>query len=316
MILIIGVFINNTLYKFYLPKLYHNILILSGYVAVYININPLFLKGLLDTYIFYVKNIDIFMSYYKLLSMPPTIKTLNQLGLSEKQARVYIAMLELGEAPMTLIAKKAGLKRPTTYLIVDELNVLGLSSEIVKGKKKYYSAMHPRRLVELSRFRSKQAEELLPELVAIQKIAEKPVVRMLEGIEGARIAYQEAYSLLNNKIEGLWMGNITFIIENFPELLREYDSLIQKITDPRIRELITGNNKSKNWVNEMQSKISKNHYVKYYKDSNNFGMTDQLIIGNTIIQFSFGTQIFVIITESKEIAQTQRALFELIWDMT
>lgn len=242
-------------------------------------------------------------------------KILGQLGLSDKQSQVYLALLELGEAPMTLIAKKAGLKRPTTYLIVDELNVLGLSSEIIKGKKKYYSATHPRRLVELARFRSKQAEELLPELVARQKIAAKPVVRMLEGIEGARVAYQEAYSLLNNEAEGLWMGNVTFMVENFPELLREYNSLIRKIRDPHIRELITGNEKSKKWVDDMQSNISKNHQIKYYSDGGNFGMTDQFIVGDTIIQFSFGTEIFVLITESREMAQTQRALFELVWNM-
>lgn len=243
-----------------------------------------------------------------------TIATLKKLGLTEKQGQVYLAMLELGESGMTKIAKKANLKRPTVYLIIDELNILGLSSEIVKGKKKFYSAVHPKRLVEIAKFRADQADKILPELVAIQKSDLKPKVRMLEGVAGARIAYQEAFSLLNNKEEGLWLGNITFMVENFPELLAEYNVLIKKIRDPHIRELIYGGEKSKKWVEDMQSKVPKNHYVKYWGQGENFGMTDQFIIGNKVINFSLGKEIFVLITESKEIAQSQRALFEIIWN--
>jgi sugar-specific transcriptional regulator TrmB len=241
------------------------------------------------------------------------INALKKLGLTEKQAQVYMAILELGESTMTKIAKKANLKRPTVYLIIDELNILGLSSEIVKGKKKFYSAIHPKRLVEIAKFRATQAEKILPELVAIQKNDEKPKVRMLEGVAGIKIAYQEAYSYLNTKEEGLWLGNITFLIEHFPELIDEYNNLIKKIRDPHIRELIYGGEKSKQWVDDMQSKISKNHYVKYFGEGKDFGMTDQFIIGDKIINFSLGKEIFVLITESKEIAQSQRALFDIIW---
>lgn len=241
------------------------------------------------------------------------VNILKKLGLTEKQAEVYVAMLELGEAGMTQIAKKANLKRPTVYLIIDELNILGLAGEIIKGKKKFYSAVHPKRLVELTNFRFKQAENILPELVALQKTSGKPKVQMLEGVAGVRIAYQEAFALLNNKEEGLWLGDITFMVEHFPELLAEYNILIKKIRDPHIRELIYGGEKSKKWVEDMQSKIPKNHCVKYAGVGKDFGMTDQFIIGDKIITFSLGTEIFVTIIESKEIAQSQRALFEIAW---
>jgi sugar-specific transcriptional regulator TrmB len=227
---------------------------------------------------------------------------------------VYIAMLELGESTMTKIAKRANLKRPTVYLIIDELNILGLSSEIMKGKKKFYSAVHPKRFVELAKFRADQADKILPELVAIQKNDLKPKVRMLEGVRGAQIAYQEAFASLNNREEGLWLGNITFMIENFPELLEEYNILIKKIRDPHIRELIYGGEKSRKWVEDMQSKVPKNHFVKYLGKGDSFGMTDQFIIGDKVINFSLGKEIFVLIVESKEMAQSQRAMFEILWD--
>ncbi len=242
------------------------------------------------------------------------LNTLKKLGLTEKQAQVYVAMLELGESGMTRIAKKANLKRPTVYLIIDELNLLGLSGEITKGKKKFYSAVHPKRLVELAKFRAEQADNILPGLIALQKNDTRPKVRMLEGIAGARIAYQEAYSLLSNKEEGLWLGNITFMVENFPELLKEYSILIKKIRDPHIRELIYGGEKSRMWVENMQDKIPKNHFIKYFGEGEPFGTTDQFIIGNKVILFSLDKEIFVTIIEGAEIAKTQRALFDIVWN--
>ena len=239
------------------------------------------------------------------------------LGLTDKETSVYLAMLETGEASITEITRVAGQKRPTVYLALDRLEILGLAERTLRGKKKLWQAVHPRRLKELADFRAAQIEGVLPELLALyREKREKPVVRILEGAAGARTAYQEAYSLLNNKEEGLWFGNITFLAEQFPELLREYNALVRKIRDPHIRELIYGGPASEQWVNGMQGGLSKNHTIKYFGEGADFGFTDQLIIGDRIMSFSFGKDVFVLITESREIAKTQRALFEALWGNT
>jgi DNA-binding MarR family transcriptional regulator len=242
------------------------------------------------------------------------ISTLKQLGLSTKQGVVYLALLELGESTMTHIADKSKLKRPTVYLIIDELILLGLCSEVTKNKKKFYSAVHPRRLVEITHFRNKQAEKLLPELVALQNTAQKPKVRMLEGLEGMRTAYEEAFASLNNKEEGLWIGNTGILEEKFPEVLRLYNRTLGKLRNPKIREIIHGGEKSKAWVEQMQkARLSKNHYMRYADTGSSFGSTDQLILGNKVMTFVLGKEIFVLIVESKDNADTQRGVFELAW---
>jgi len=241
-------------------------------------------------------------------------QTLKQLGLSEKQARIYLALLELGESPMTEIARKANLKRPTVYLIIDELIILGLCSELTKGKKKFYSAIHPRRLVEMTHFRNKQAEKLLPELVALQNTAEKPKVRMLEGLEGMRTAYEEAYASLNNKEEGLWISNIDFLEEKFPEVIKLYLKTLERLHNPPIREIVQGGEISKNYIKRVVNlKKGKNFKIRYVPPAYLFGYTDQLIIGDKVMTFVLGKEIFVLIVESKDNAQTQRGIFELAW---
>ena len=135
------------------------------------------------------------------------------LGLTDKETAVYLGMLEIGEDSITEITKASKQKRPTVYLALDRLEMLGLTERALRGKKKLWSAVHPKRLKELAEFRANQIDGILPELLALYKDKrEKPTVRILEGVAGVRTAYQEAYSLLDGKSEGLFFGNITFLV--------------------------------------------------------------------------------------------------------
>jgi sugar-specific transcriptional regulator TrmB len=238
---------------------------------------------------------------------------IKQLGLSEKEASVYLASLETGENTVTEIARIAKQKRPTVYLALDRLAILGLVAQTTRGKKKLWSPVHPKRLKEIAEFRTSQIDKALPELMALYKEnAEKPSVKMLEGIEGVKSAYLEAFGLfVAEKKEGLWIGNISVLIEKFPEVFKEYNNLLRKLKKCKIREINFGGEQSKLWVENMNKRSKSNHRLKYI--SNNGGMTDQLIIGNKVFFFSMNKNLFTIIVEGEEIAKTQKLLFETIW---
>jgi sugar-specific transcriptional regulator TrmB len=247
--------------------------------------------------------------------MQDQINILTKIGLSEKQAQVYSALLELGEAKMTHVARHAKLKRPTVYLIIDELESIGLVSQITKGKKKIYSAVHPKRIGELLEFRKNQFNDLLPELLArYGSIKGKPKVQMLEGVAGVRQAYQEAFTLLSDgKNEGLWFGNISLIKEQFPELLHEYNRILAQTKNYSIKELIFGGSTSKEVAEKLSKTTKQNHSIKYLNDNEMLGATDQLIVGNKIIMFSIREELFTLIIESEELAKQQRFLFDMLW---
>ena len=174
--------------------------------------------------------------------------------------------------------------------------------------------MHPKRLKELAEFRTSQINNALPELIGLYKDnTNKPSIKMLEGIEGIRTAYSEAFNLLTEeKNEGLWIGDISILIEKFPEVLIEYTNLLKKLKKYKIRELIFGGDSSKLWVENGRKHLKPNHQVKYIDHKG--GMTDQLIIGNKIFSFSMNKNLFTIVTEGPEIAKTQKMLFDTIWN--
>ena len=74
---------------------------------------------------------------------------LQELGLSEAEAKVYLALLETGSTLAGQIIKKTGLHRGTTYQILQRLKEKGLVSSIIKGKKQYFEPASPDRLMDV-----------------------------------------------------------------------------------------------------------------------------------------------------------------------
>lgn len=128
-----------------------------------------------------------------------SLTLLNQLGLNLKQAKVYIKALELGRFSILDISRATGLKRPTCYVIIEELMDQGLISIIPGPKKKLFTAQHPESLLRRARENYRLAEELLPQLQNImQTIADKPVLKVFVGQEGLHNIYED---MLKNNSE-------------------------------------------------------------------------------------------------------------------
>src|SRR3990167_6712494 len=93
------------------------------------------------------------------------IKELMSLGLKDKEVVVYLSCLELGPSPAQVIAKKAGVVRATTYVILEELMNMGLVTKYKEGKKTMFSAEAPRQLLRLlERQEEARSEEHTSEL--------------------------------------------------------------------------------------------------------------------------------------------------------
>ena len=74
------------------------------------------------------------------------LEQLKNIGLSDNEAKVYLAMLELGPSSVVDIARKAEINRPTAYVQIEFLKKRGLVSTQTKGKKQLYIAESPEHL--------------------------------------------------------------------------------------------------------------------------------------------------------------------------
>ncbi len=116
---------------------------------------------------------------------------LKQLNFSSKETDVYLAALKLGSSSFTELSKLAGIKRPTTYAILEKLKERGLVSLSKKKGKQIFAAEDPEKLLKLLEEEKeafvKKEEELksaLPKLKALtKKDTAMPIVRYYEGKE-------------------------------------------------------------------------------------------------------------------------------------
>lgn len=248
-------------------------------------------------------------------------KLLQKIGFSEKEARVYLAVLELGSSTVIQIGEKAGVNRGTAYDILESLAKKGLVSYFIKDKKRFFAAESPNKLLDTIDNQVKdltaqekelenQKEEvrkILPELESIYNLPEtRPKVRFFEGKEGIKNIYDE---LLDAK--EIWAyGSFSHIYTTFP-WFKEY-----------IRKLINRGIKIKDLVEKNKDTLENKEFYQLpaqemrFLSENIKLKTDNIIYGNKVAMISFAKELHGVVIESSEIVDTQRQVFEVLWGLS
>lgn len=141
------------------------------------------------------------------------IEQLENMGLQNNEAAIYLALLELGQGTVTEISKKARLNRTTGYDILERLCLNGLANRSNLKKKRIYVAEPPSRLKQHLENKKntaerclKELEGLLPDLSSLYKTELKPTIKFAEGKQEMINMYlrqletkDTIYSILNLK---------------------------------------------------------------------------------------------------------------------
>ena len=141
-------------------------------------------------------------------------RTLQHIGLKPLASRVYLKLLEYGQATAYELANDLKVSRPLVYSAIDELIEESLATRDIKdyGSKVYPA--EPEKVLQIARRQQREArrlelkvEELLPALK--QRAgggAPKPEIEMLFDIEGIRGVYErsideakEIYSIISSE---------------------------------------------------------------------------------------------------------------------
>ena len=109
------------------------------------------------------------------------LSSLQDYGMNDKEARVYLTTLELGAAPVSTIARRAEVKRITTYYILLDLEKKGIANQVIKNGVKCFSVIGANRLLTILEDRFQHFKEMVPEFIAIDgKAFNSPKVKFFE----------------------------------------------------------------------------------------------------------------------------------------
>ena len=151
------------------------------------------------------------------------------LGLSDKEAKVYVASLFLGPASVQKIAEQADINRATAYVILDQLASLGLVAQSTEGKKTVFVAEGPEMLQRLFDHqlqaieeRRKELDLILPELQQNQRAetSNSPVVRFYKGRDGVDNMIREQRRHASPNTEAYGLVNFDEVEKIVPEIFK------------------------------------------------------------------------------------------------
>jgi predicted transcriptional regulator len=96
------------------------------------------------------------------------LKTLlRNIDFTDKQASVYVALLELGEATKTELARKANIKRPTLYLVLEQLEEKLAVTRRYDGPREFVRAVSPYALASQRDRVTNKFVQNIPELLSV-----------------------------------------------------------------------------------------------------------------------------------------------------
>jgi len=145
-------------------------------------------------------------------------------GFTEKEARIYVAVLELGGAYPSKIAEYTDINRSTAYHILTTLSIRGLINEIEKKSKIFYQVDRPEKMIRYSEGRirrvheeSDQMKSILPDIEGLYgALGTRPKVSYYENIEGMMAIYDDMLAT-NKKYEMLAWSNAAELENVFPQ---------------------------------------------------------------------------------------------------
>lgn len=228
-------------------------------------------------------------------------------GLSDKEARLYVAALRVGSATITELVRQTSLKRATAYLIIEDLIAKGLMRRTKLGKRLYYEAQHPSVLQAHLEEKKSALEKLLPALSSLmENQSARPQVVILEGREGIKQIYREA----REYTDILYWGDIEQVSKLFGDELQT-ELGYQENHGISAREIVSDSTFGRRYARTHNKKSPR--YQTRVGKKRKF-TNDNMLYGDTLVIFSVREgNLFAVKIVSKDIAASYRVIFETLW---
>lgn len=237
------------------------------------------------------------------------IRILEELGLSEAEAKIYLALLELGTSKTGKIIDKTKLQSSTVYHVLGALVEKGLASFIHEGKIKFYQAERPESLLMFLDEKRKKLKTIMPELKERESQGnKKQTAKVYQGIKGLRAAFNdilekmkkgEEYYFFSAPRKEFFNQNVVLFFRNFHLRRAENGIKVKGLSLKGSRKII-----------DKIFQGVKLHKIKYIGD---FAPQGIVVYKNKLITIDWDDTPTAVVIESKSIANSYKKFFEQKW---
>lgn len=230
------------------------------------------------------------------------IHTLERIGFSRNESKVYLSLIESGVVSAGVISKKEGMHRRTVYDTLDALSEKGLVSCIIKDKKRLFKATEPAVISEILKEHQASFTKILPLLEHKQKTStqkeEATVYTGRKGIITVLKSMQES--------KEIWTIGSNGESKN---ILKEYwgqNQIVRKKKGIKVRFLLSERLRNSEIVNSVYGNI------KYLSGEHDSSISTN-IFDNKIAIITWGEKPVCVVIESEAVSAAFRQYFKFLW---
>lgn len=234
---------------------------------------------------------------------------LQEIGLTEYESKIYLALLSNGQISAYELAEKAGLYRQVTYDSLKRLMEKGFVNSVTEGKTKLFKAIDPNLILEFLNEKTENYKQILPELTKMSNSSKQPLnVETYKGKNIVRIALKDIINELKNKKERQVL--CTAVDESLPKETQEL------VIEQYERDMLHYKIKEKVIIKEDSKGIFKKGTSQYRKIPKKFFNENPVqIYGDNVQIIIWGNPNYLVIIRNKGVADSYRKQFELMWSI-
>ena len=238
------------------------------------------------------------------------IGILNEVGLSQNEAEVYLASLSLGPTTILKIAKASQIRRTTVYSVIETLKNKGLIHIKPVGLKQLYVAEHPERLDNIIENKKRSLEKLLPEFTALYNLkGGESTVKYYEGLGAVKNIYETILEPMKPGDDYLVISDLEKFFDKTDQ--KYFENFLEKRIKSRVKaRLIATDSKRARHMKEFARNM--NQEVRILPEGSILSV-DTMIVPQKVTIFNLDEPISAVSLENKAMIEMHKELFEIIW---
>ena len=229
---------------------------------------------------------------------------LQEFGLSNTEAKVYLALLELGKNKAGEITKKSSVNRTNVYDALERLIEKGLVSYVSENKTKVFEAVNPKRLQEIQKDKQEKQSKIIEELKArYNKSQKQEDAFVFRGKKGIKSIFED---ILDKRKTLFCYGAESRFKEMFPFYQKHWNEERAKL---KINVKMLYSEKVKEEKKKEHLKLLE---MKFLPETYDFPSM-VMIYGDKVVTIVWLEEPFGFVIKSEEAVKSNMNFFELLW---
>ncbi|RLG13857.1 MAG: hypothetical protein DRN66_03370 [Candidatus Nanohalarchaeota archaeon] len=234
------------------------------------------------------------------------LKFLEEFGLTNKEACVYVALLGKNTKTISQIMEKTKITRRGCHNIIKKLINLGIVNYVTKNDEKQYCAINPKALINILEEKKKNLESIMPELswrYKHKKEEENIIINIYDDKQGIK-------NILRHQ---LTIKKTLYVYSNKAEIFDFLKYYMPQHLMKRRKEKIKGKIILNEEIKGKSPDYPEEDKVKYLPKT--FCSPLIFVVYGDYVHLIILSKPMIIFIKSKEISESYKKYFNFMWKM-